>query len=183
MREIKIKFGSVVGAIFVVALVFSFLPQVSFAQTNNFVCDSNHTCPSGQVCISGSCLPDTSGTGVTTPASGNCGDPSLESINGICVPKGNFPVGSVAGSKTLVGLILLVLQYLLILSGLVAVLALVIGGFWYITAAGNEEQAEKGRKALTNAIIGMVIIIMAYAIVNILSQTLTTTNITSTTGQ
>jgi peptidoglycan hydrolase-like protein with peptidoglycan-binding domain len=114
-------------------------------------------------------------------SSGDCASMGLDSVNGICVPKSGFSSGSIAGATNLVSLVLLVLKYLLILSGLIATVALVVGGFWYITAAGNEEQAEKGRKALLNAIIGMVIIIMAYAIVNILTATLTTTDITKTT--
>ena len=95
---------------------------------------------------------------------------------GLCVPTGNCPAGSICGQSTLAGLMLQIINYLLIFAGIIAVIALIIGGYWYITAAGNEEQAEKGRKALLNAIIGLVIILLAYAIVNIVIKTLTTTN-------
>jgi threonine synthase len=40
----------------------------------------------------------------------------------------------------------------------------------YITSAGNEETAEKGRKTAVNAIIGIVIIILAYVIVNVVAN-------------
>ncbi|MDE2311949.1 MAG: hypothetical protein KGJ93_02570 [Patescibacteria group bacterium] len=59
--------------------------------------------------------------------------------------------------------ILLLLEF----SAGVAVIFLMLGGYWYLTSAGNEEQAEKGRKALTSAIIGLVIIFLAFAIVRI----------------
>ena len=52
----------------------------------------------------------------------------------------------------------------------VAVLFLIIGGFWYITSAGNEETAEKGRKTAVNALIGIVIIVLAFVIVNVVAN-------------
>lgn len=72
--------------------------------------------------------------------------------------------------------ILSVINTLLLLAGVIAVGAIVVGGFWYITAAGNDEQSEKGKSALINAVIGLVIIIMAYAIVNVIVSTLTSAN-------
>ncbi len=42
-----------------------------------------------------------------------------------------------------------------------------------MTSSGNEEQAEKGQKTLLNAVIGLVLIVMAYVIVNIVVNTLT----------
>ena len=45
-----------------------------------------------------------------------------------------------------------------------------IGGFWYITSAGNEETAEKGRATAINAIIGIIIIILSYVIISVVSN-------------
>jgi len=61
----------------------------------------------------------------------------------------------------------------LVLAGVVAVLFIMLGGFWYLTSAGNEETAEKGQKTLTNAIIGLVVIILASTIVRIIANTVT----------
>lgn len=58
-----------------------------------------------------------------------------------------------------------VIQYVLAIAGLVAVVYLIIGGFNYITAGGNEENTKKATKTLLNAIIGLVVIFAAYAIV------------------
>jgi amino acid transporter len=52
----------------------------------------------------------------------------------------------------------------------VAVLFLIIGGFWFITAQGNEEQSSKGRKTVVNAIIGIIIIVLSYVIVSVVSN-------------
>ncbi len=65
-----------------------------------------------------------------------------------------------------------VIELLLKFSAVVAVLFLMIGGFWYLTSAGNEEQSEKGRKTITSAAIGLVVILMAYAIVRITANLL-----------
>ena len=48
--------------------------------------------------------------------------------------------------------------YLLMIS---AVLVIIYGGFLYITAAGDPEKASKGKTALTLAIIGIVIALIA----------------------
>lgn len=50
------------------------------------------------------------------------------------------------------------------LLGIVAVAGIVVGGFLFMTSGGNEEQAGKGKKAMTAAVIGLIIILCAYAI-------------------
>jgi len=71
-------------------------------------------------------------------------------------------------------LILRVINIALAVAGLVAVLFLIIGGFRYITSAGNEETAEQAKKIITNAIIGIVVIILSFVIVRVISNALTT---------
>ncbi len=73
-------------------------------------------------------------------------------------------------TQTVSGLIKLVINWMLALAGLIAVLFLIVGGFWYITSAGNEEQAEKGKGTVINAIIGIVIIVLSWVIVNVVSR-------------
>jgi hypothetical protein len=58
-----------------------------------------------------------------------------------------------------------VVKILLFVSGAITVLFVIIGGFMYVTSAGNEEQATKGRKTVTYALIGIIIIILSYVIV------------------
>lgn len=67
-------------------------------------------------------------------------------------------------------LILTVINYIQIMAGTVTALFLMIGGFLFITSGGNEEQAEKGKKIVTNSVIGLVVIILSYAIVRIVSN-------------
>ncbi len=57
-------------------------------------------------------------------------------------------------------------------AGLIAVLFLIIGGFRYITSAGNEETAEQAKKIIVNAIIGIVVIILSFVIVRVIANAL-----------
>ena len=58
------------------------------------------------------------------------------------------------------------LEFVIQVSGLACVAATVYGGFLYLFA-GVSEDKDKGKKAITYGIIGMVITFLAWAIVNI----------------
>lgn len=78
--------------------------------------------------------------------------------------------GGVAKDTNLKDLLVRVINVLLGIAGLVAVIFLIVGGFRYITAGGNEEAAESGKKAIVNAIIGIVIIILSFVIVRVVAN-------------
>ena len=61
----------------------------------------------------------------------------------------------------------LVINWALAIAFIAAVIVLIFGGFLYITSAGNDDQAKKGRTAIQNALIGVVIIVLSYVIVQI----------------
>jgi hypothetical protein len=46
------------------------------------------------------------------------------------------------------------------------VAAIIYGGFLYMTAGGNEDQAGTGKKAITAGIIGLAIVLSAWALTN-----------------
>ena len=52
------------------------------------------------------------------------------------------------------------------LLGIIALVLMLYAGFLWMTAGGNEEQIDSAKKVLTNAIIGLAIILSAYAIVS-----------------
>lgn len=68
------------------------------------------------------------------------------------------------------GLIRTVINWLLGIAFGIAILFLIIGGFWYVVSAGNEETAEKGKNTAINAIIGIVIIILSYVVINVVAN-------------
>lgn len=48
--------------------------------------------------------------------------------------------------------------------GIVAVVIILLGGFKYMTSMGNEDQIEKAKDMITAAAIGLIIILMSWAI-------------------
>lgn len=50
------------------------------------------------------------------------------------------------------------------IAGAVFVILLLVGGIQYLTAAGNEEATGKARRLLVDAIVGLIIVLAAYAI-------------------
>ena len=69
------------------------------------------------------------------------------------------------GTTDLNGLLTTGINIVSILAGVLAFFYLCWCGFLYITSAGNSDQAKKGGQGVINAIIGIVIIVMAYAII------------------
>lgn len=69
-----------------------------------------------------------------------------------------------------------IINWILGILALVAVVMILVGGFKWMTAGGNEEKVESAKKLLIAAIIGLVIILAAwgisvYAIRNLLNFT------------
>jgi hypothetical protein len=50
------------------------------------------------------------------------------------------------------------------LLGIIAVLIVLYGGFKWMTAAGNDEQVQDAKKILIAGVIGLIIIVTAYAV-------------------
>lgn len=80
------------------------------------------------------------------------------------------------GSADLQTTVINIIQWVLGLLGLVAVIMILLGGFRWMTAAGNEEKIESAKKLLTAAIIGLIIVLLAWAIVNFAIGTLENTS-------
>jgi hypothetical protein len=61
-----------------------------------------------------------------------------------------------------------------LLTGLAAVILIIISGISMITSGGNTEAAANARKRITNAIIGLVVVAFAWTIVTFLTDKLIT---------
>jgi hypothetical protein len=75
-----------------------------------------------------------------------------------------FGVGLPRGS--LAGFILAVINAAVMLAGIVALGAIVYGGFRYITAGGDERNIQQAKLIVTYAVVGLLVIILAAVIVN-----------------
>ena len=71
-----------------------------------------------------------------------------------------------APARDLAGTIRFIINFVLGLVGVLALAALVYGGFRYVTSLGNEDAIEAAKGAITNAIIGIIVIAIAAAVVN-----------------
>ncbi len=58
-----------------------------------------------------------------------------------------------------------VVNLLLFLIGIIAVIAIIIGGIRYTTSNGDAGQTKAAKDTILNAVIGLIVAIMAYAIV------------------
>jgi type IV secretory pathway VirB2 component (pilin) len=59
-----------------------------------------------------------------------------------------------------------IVDYILGFLGFVAVVMVIYGGFLYVTAAGENEKIEKGKKIILYAVVGIIIILLSYAIIS-----------------
>lgn len=80
----------------------------------------------------------------------------------------NLPAGRLgdASSETKINdIISFVTDLILYASGSIAVLMLIFGGITYISSLGNQERAERAKKIIKFAAIGLFVVILAYAVV------------------
>jgi amino acid transporter len=77
------------------------------------------------------------------------------------------------GTADLKTTVINIIQWVLGILALVAVVMIIIGGFQWMTAAGNEERIEKAKKVISAAVIGLIIVLLAWAIVIFVAGTFT----------
>lgn len=88
-----------------------------------------------------------------------------------------------AGNRDIKTLLVDIVRYLLSFLGLVAVVIIMYAGWLWMTSGGNQQQLEKAKKTLINAVIGLIIIILSFVIVswvaNWIAGTINNSNIRS----
>jgi len=80
--------------------------------------------------------------------------------------------GIALGERGLVETITQIINVALSLLGIVAVVIILAGGFKWMTAGGNEEKTTEARKLIFAGIIGLAIIMSAWAIAQFVIQNL-----------
>lgn len=80
------------------------------------------------------------------------------------------PPSSTAGLQTYIWTIVLnVIEFLLQLVAYLAAGFIIFGGYKYLMSAGSADGMSKAKTTITNAVIGLVLSLMAVAIVNVIS--------------
>lgn len=92
----------------------------------------------------------------------------------------SYSLGNIGGSiglgtADLKTTVINVIQWVLGILALVAVIMIIIGGVMLMTPT-NEEKAEKAKKVITAAVIGLIVVLLAWAIVIFVAGT--TANVT-----
>ena len=89
-------------------------------------------------------------------------------------PAGDFLIDLTNFKKqnTFRDLFLYIINLVIGIVGILSVGFIIYGGIQYITARGDEEQASAGKKTLTNAIIGLIIVVLSYTIVVVIVNAL-----------
>jgi len=84
-----------------------------------------------------------------------------------------FNLGTTDLKQTVINIV----NYVLGLLGLIAVIIIIYAGVLWLTAAGNEERVDKAKKILSAAVSGLIVILLAWAIVIFVVNT--TRNVTT----
>lgn len=108
----------------------------------------------------GKCPEDYMNPGQITPLSQSClngedRDYRLEDFKSLLAIIGNFMLG---------------------ISGSIALLCFVLGGFFWISSAGNQKLVEKGKSLISGAVVGTIIIFVAYTAVTFVVRIISGTN-------
>lgn len=74
--------------------------------------------------------------------------------------------GATGGETSLRQLILTIVNYALTFLGILAVIMVIYGGFTYVASAGNDEAVGNAKKIIMYALIGIIIILLSFVIVN-----------------
>jgi hypothetical protein len=117
--------------------------------------------------------PSTGSSNTTTQTTkpqvrGNC-EAGFHKSGVLCLPDNPYTKStSILNTGNVNALIARIISYALYFSGSIAILFIIYGGYLFITAGANESQAKDGKKTLTNALIGLAIVLLSYVVVSIL---------------
>jgi len=76
----------------------------------------------------------------------------------------------------------MVYKFLIWTVGIAALLMLTIGGFMYMTSAGNQAHAETAKKIIKDALLGLVIVLFTWVLLNLINPDLVKINLKSVDG-
>ena len=148
-----------------VALIFSVTAASAAEVPVGGDCTSQQaTCESGSTCQ----LVNNNFICVDSATSGITGDDPAASEFGLTEYKDGIGLGDRPLDDAVVGLINVLLGFL----GLIAVIIILIGGFRWMTAGGNEDKVAEARKTIFAGIIGLAIILFAWGITTFVVQQL-----------
>ena len=82
------------------------------------------------------------------------------------VASGAVTLTNPLGAKSFQELVLLIANFIFKLALWIAPIMFIIGGFYYLTAAGSPEKIETGKKVILYTVIGLIIVISARGLIS-----------------
>lgn len=82
-------------------------------------------------------------------------------------PTGNVVPGAISNVSNIVSVVRAIVQFILVVAFVLAFVFLLIGGIRWITAGGDEKNVAAARNMITAALIGLVVVLVAFAIVKL----------------
>ena len=79
-------------------------------------------------------------------------------------------VANIKGEENLPVVIGKIVGIALGLLGLILVIYLIIGGVMWMTSGGNEDRVKRAQSLIRNAIIGLVVVVLAYALAYFITE-------------
>ncbi|OGD86532.1 hypothetical protein A2870_01890 [Candidatus Curtissbacteria bacterium RIFCSPHIGHO2_01_FULL_41_11] len=83
------------------------------------------------------------------------------------VPSGELVPKDIRPINNIVSVIRTIIQFILVVAFVLAFVMLLIGGIRWITAGGDEKAVGSARNMITAALIGLVIVLVAYALIKL----------------
>ena len=90
--------------------------------------------------------------------------PDALAVSGAIDPSTDKP--DIVPGGSLRGLVLTIVNYFLGFLGLLAVIMIIYGGVTYVTSAGNDEAVGNAKKIIMYALIGIIVILLSFVVVN-----------------
>lgn len=147
-------------------------PNTSLAQQQLNPTSGDSGSPSG--------TPAASTTPATAAAANACDISGYDAGANHGLLKGVQPACAVCGQCSIADIFVVgntVVELILGLSGSVMLLMIIYGGFLFLTSSGNSEQISKGKKIMLGALVGIVIVFVAYAAVQFILGALGVPNV------
>ena len=106
-----------------------------------------------------------SGLGLVAPAMATSGLTSMGAEVTKYISDSDTTTGKKATSSTLSDTVQTIIKLAIGIIGLLAVIMIIVGGFQYTTSAGDTGKVTKAKNTILYGVIGLVIALLAYAIV------------------
>ena len=82
-----------------------------------------------------------------------------------------FSIGVIPNEgKSADSILVTLLNLVYTVAGVAAVIAIIMGGFWYVTSNGEADKIKRGKNAIIYASIGIVVILLAFGITGFVSE-------------